>query len=107
MHQPFQGSLSLVDDVEFICVVRECRELDTYFGTNFTDTVLFDGNAVCLWPIKKTIRRIDEEKLVLSATRNIQLLLVSPVVVEDGQSFATLFWIWVLDTPQAYKICLD
>ena len=36
---------SLVDDVESLCVVRECCELEIYFGTNFTDTVLFDATV--------------------------------------------------------------
>ena len=54
-----------LDDVESLCVIRGCRELENYFGTNFTDTVLFDANAVCLRTIKKTIHKIDKEKLVL------------------------------------------
>ena len=55
---------SLVDNVESLCLVKECRELETHYGTNFTVTVLVDADATSLQTIKKTIREIDKEKLI-------------------------------------------
>ena len=55
---------SLDDNVESLCLVKECHELETYYGTNFTDTVPVDADATSLRTIKKTIREIDKEKLI-------------------------------------------
>ena len=55
---------SLVDDVDSVCLVKECRELETEYGTSFTNSVLADADAVCDRVIKKTIREIDKKKLV-------------------------------------------
>ena len=55
---------SLTDDIESLCIVKECRELEISYRTNFTDTILTDANNVSLRIIKKTIRGIDREKLV-------------------------------------------
>ena len=30
----------LLDDVSSMCLVRECRELEEYFGTSATDSIL-------------------------------------------------------------------
>ena len=40
------GSRALVtmgDDVEALCLVKECSELERYFGTKFTENLLKDG----------------------------------------------------------------
>ena len=40
------GSRALVtmgDDVEALCLVKECRELERVFGTKFTEKLLKDG----------------------------------------------------------------
>ena len=40
------GSRALVtmgDDVEALCLVKECRELERDFGTKFTENLLKDG----------------------------------------------------------------
>ena len=39
---------SLTDDIESLCIVKECRELKTSYGTNFTDTILMDANNISL-----------------------------------------------------------
>ena len=56
---------SLVDDVDSVCLVKECRELETEYGTSFTNSVLADADTVCdRVVIKKTIQGIDKKKLV-------------------------------------------
>ena len=32
---------SLSDDVESLCLVKECRELESTYGTSFTDDLLY------------------------------------------------------------------
>ena len=55
---------SLVDDVDSVCLVKECRELETEYGTSFTNSVLADADAVFDRVIKKTTWGIDKRKLV-------------------------------------------
>ena len=55
---------SLSDDVDSLCLEREYCELETYYGTNFTDTVLIDANSISHHAIKKTLKVIDRDKLV-------------------------------------------
>ena len=65
---------SLTDDIESLCIVKECRELEISYGTNFTNTILTDANNVSLRIIKKTIRGIDREKLVQKASKRLSNL---------------------------------
>ena len=37
---------SLSDDMESLCLVKECRELELYYGTNLTDIVLMDADTI-------------------------------------------------------------
>ena len=32
--------LALSDDVDSVCLVRECRELEEWFGTSYTEDIL-------------------------------------------------------------------
>ena len=36
--------VSMGDDMDVLCLVKECRELEKAFGTNVTDNLLEDGN---------------------------------------------------------------
>jgi hypothetical protein len=51
---------SMVDDVDSLCLVRECRELEDVFRTNFTEEVLC--GEVNMKEVKKTIERLDRER---------------------------------------------
>ena len=51
---------SFVDDVESLCLVKECCGLKSYYKKNLTDTVLTDANAISKQTIRKTIRRMDK-----------------------------------------------
>ena len=55
---------SLSDDMESLCLVKECRELELYYGTNLTDIVLMDADTISRRAIRKTLRVIDRDKLV-------------------------------------------
>ena len=51
-----QTLLSLSDDISSICLVHECRELEQYFGTDFTSALLTQdaGSRPCHHNIKKS-----------------------------------------------------
>ena len=55
---------SLSDDVDSLCLVKECRELESTYGTMFTNDLLTDANCVSKRIVKKSIREIDRNKLV-------------------------------------------
>ena len=55
---------SLCDDVESLCLVKECRDLETYYGTNFTESVLVDVNSISHRAIRKTLKAIDRDKII-------------------------------------------
>ena len=38
--------MTMGDDVEALCLVKECRELERVFGTKFTEKPLKDGGGV-------------------------------------------------------------
>ena len=54
---------SMVDDVNSLCLVRECRELEESFGTHFTDDILCGkADQISMKEMKKVIRQLDKEK---------------------------------------------
>ena len=53
---------SLCDDVES-CLVKECCELESTYGTRFTDDLLTDANCVSKRIIKRNIREMDRHIL--------------------------------------------
>ena len=55
---------SLSDDMKSLCLVKECRELELYYGTNPTDIVLTDADTSSRCAIRKNLRVIDRDKLV-------------------------------------------
>ena len=63
------GSLSgcvvqaLRNEVDSICLVRECRELDENFGTCFTEAIT-SKNSCCLREMKKAIMEVDRRSLL-------------------------------------------
>ena len=67
---------SLVDDIDSVCLVKECRELESEYETSLTNSVLADADAVSERVIK-TIRGLTRKSLLKSATRNPQPLLTS------------------------------
>ena len=56
-HDTFKA---LTDDVESICLVRECKELESYFGTGYTSSIMVDATTCPSHrEIKKTIKSRD------------------------------------------------
>ena len=57
---------SLSDDVDSICLVRECRDLEQYFHSNFTSAILQQKADTC--PLPREIK-----KVILSRDRDLRL----------------------------------
>ena len=63
------------DDVESLCQVKECRELEEGFGTSFTDELLSGAESVDLRDVRKEIRKIDREKMLEECAEKSQLIV--------------------------------
>ena len=59
---------SLSDDVESLCLVKECCELQSTYGTNITKDLLTDSICVSKCIIRKSICGIDRDRLVLKCS---------------------------------------
>ena len=55
---------SMMDDVESTCLVKECRELEEWYGFKVVDAILLDSSddgAVSLKKKKEEIRQLDRQ----------------------------------------------
>ncbi len=43
---PLKALVLKLDDPEYLCLVKECHELEAHFETNFTDSILSDTYSV-------------------------------------------------------------
>ena len=55
--------LALCNEVDSICLVRECRELEESFGTHFTEAIT-SKNSCCLRQMKKVIMEVDRRRML-------------------------------------------
>ena len=55
--------LALYNEVDSICLVRECRELEESFGTRFTEAIT-SKNLCCLRQMKKVIMDVDRRRML-------------------------------------------
>ena len=55
--------LALCNEVDSICLVRECRELEESFGTRFTEAIT-SKNLCCLRQMKKVIMDVDRRRML-------------------------------------------
>ena len=65
---------SLLDDPDSICIVRECRELEASFGTQFTDQLLSDADNVSVREIKNHLLETDKEKMLATCDTKAPLI---------------------------------
>ena len=82
------GSRALVtmgDDVEALCLVKECRELERVFGTKFTEKLLKDGgDGVFKQPLKEIIFKTGRDSLLASCAVVDKAPLVAKIAQEVG-----------------------
>ena len=85
-HTESVGSRALVstgDDVEALCLVKECRELETAFGTNFAEDLLEDGGGGVSKQRLKIIK-FGRESLLASCAETDKVPLVAKIAQEVG-----------------------
>ena len=56
--------LAMCDDVESICLVRECREMEEHFGTHFTSDIIKKEITCKLKEMKRTIIKADKKMTI-------------------------------------------
>ena len=79
---------ALADNLESLCLVKECRELDSLFSTNLTNDVLTETEFANLTEMKKTIRKIDREQVLEKCIAKAPLIAQ---VVRAGGSWPRLW----------------
>ena len=50
-----------MDDLDSLCLVKECRDLEECFDTHFTDAILVDADEVDMREVKTVIKHMDWE----------------------------------------------
>lgn len=66
--------LALCGDVDSLCLVRECRELEESFGTCFTERIT-SKEVCCLREIKKSIVDVDRRMLLEKCAEKAPLIV--------------------------------
>ena len=86
---------TLVDDMDSLCLVKECRDLEEGFGTRFTDRILGgEADLINMKEVRKVIGQRDREKrielcegkgpLIAAVARNGGWLRVWDLALELG-----------------------
>ena len=57
---------SMLDDMELLCLVRECQQLEKTFQTHYTDKILGCGDQMNVRDIKKEVYRIDKRMKLIT-----------------------------------------
>ena len=73
---------SLLDYPDSICIVRECRELEPSFRTQFTDQLLAEADNVSVRGIKNQLLEIDKE--IILATCDTKAPLIADICKCSG-----------------------
>ena len=63
--------LALCNEVDSICLVRECRELEESFGTHITEAIA-SKNSCCLRQMKKVIMEVDRRRMLERCEEKLQ-----------------------------------
>ena len=81
-----QTLASLSDDINSTCLVRECRDLEHYFGTDFISAILQEGTDSCPHPheIKEDISSKDHDLLLAKHEGRADMSIVVEVESEIG-----------------------
>ena len=79
--------LALCDDIKPLCLVRECRELEEWFGLNLPNDIL--RRSACL--AKEMNQPVYEQDKIKSAGRCLEKTPLIAKVAEHAD------WAWLLD----------
>ncbi len=65
---------ALSDDVNSLCLVKECRELEEVFGTSYTDVFLGGVEDVCLREVSDAVATCDKARLLKRCEKKSKLV---------------------------------
>ena len=82
----------MVDEVESLCLVKECRELEESYGTCFTNEILEDAEQVSMREVSDTLQTMDREEMLERCGKKSALI----AEVAKGKTWAEL-WDRVMD----------
>ena len=74
--------LSLSDDISSICLVRECRELEQYFGTDFASALLTQDAGPR--EVKEVIEKKDRSLMLTKHAGRADMAIVAKIESEVG-----------------------
>ena len=74
------------DDISSICLVRECRELEQYFGTDFASALLTQdaGPRPCPREVKEVIEKKDRSLMLTKHAGRADMAIVVKIESEVG-----------------------
>ena len=74
------------DDINSICLVRECRELEQYFGTDFASVLLTQdaGPRPCPREVKEMIEKKDRSLMLTKHAGRADMVIVAKIECEVG-----------------------
>ena len=79
---------SLADEPDSLCLLEECRELESYFGTRYTNHILASADEVSMKSVKKVLRKVDSK---MTLERCSEKAPAVAQVVECGGSWCKLW----------------
>lgn len=79
---------SLTDEPETLCLVKECRELENVFKTNYTDQILAGLDGVNLREVKEVFKRVDKERCLERCSEK------APVIAEVAKRGGSWSRLW-------------
>ena len=87
---------SLIDDPESLCLVKECRDLEVHFGTEYTAQILSDADSCGVKEIQKVVYNIDREK---SFSRRVEKApYIAEITSRAGRKYGTVHYILEVNT---------
>ena len=94
-HRSLSGQMvqARSDNVNSLCMVKEFRELEEYFGTHFTSDIL-EGRDLSLKYAKKTILECDRKQLVAKCFTKAPTIAVSGYQGRLEQDLGCCFGPW-------------
>ena len=99
---------SLIDDPESLCLVKECRDLEDHFGTEYTAQILSDADSCSVKEIQKVVCNIDREKSFSRYVwRKPPILLRLLLEGVAGRKYGTVHYILEVNTYVVFRILLD
>ena len=95
-----------VNDVESLVLVKQCRFLESAYGTNLTSTVLSSPEEISLSQLKNDIISMDHSLLLSECDSHPSGLSISPhLLTAVGRKCGTTLWREAILEHYALRLC--